>query len=228
MTGQFIRRKCMAVVKKAKEIPPEIQRQYVKSRVKSRDFTVISNNCWAGSLYRYFDLPYLSPTAGLYFFADDYLKFITDLHHYIEQDMRFIPADKSKYADELQHRNQLHVPIGVLDDVEIVFLHYKTEQEAKEKWVRRAKKINWDNLFIKFSRMNLCTDEHIERFCQLPYRNKFVLNIYKKTKFDCEYYWIGEKNNDEIIRDTTPFPGNLSLIDLFEKRAEHYPESGLR
>lgn len=32
------------------------------------DFSIISNNCWAGTVYRYFGLPYQSPTAGLYFF----------------------------------------------------------------------------------------------------------------------------------------------------------------
>lgn len=36
-------------------------------RLRSTDFTVISNNCWAGTVYRYFNLPYLSPTCGLYF-----------------------------------------------------------------------------------------------------------------------------------------------------------------
>lgn len=47
-----------------------------RMKLNRADFTVISNNCWAGSVYRYFGLPYLSPTAGLYFFASDYIKFI--------------------------------------------------------------------------------------------------------------------------------------------------------
>ena len=47
-----------------------------RKKLNRADFTVISNNCWAGSVYRYFGLPYLSPTAGLYFFASDYIKFV--------------------------------------------------------------------------------------------------------------------------------------------------------
>lgn len=43
---------------------------FVKSRrqrLNRCDFSIISNNCWGGSVYRYFGLPYQSPTAGLFF-----------------------------------------------------------------------------------------------------------------------------------------------------------------
>ena len=54
-----------------------------RMKLNRADFTIISNNCWAGSVYRYFGLPYLSPTAGLYFFASDYIKFVSNLQHYV-------------------------------------------------------------------------------------------------------------------------------------------------
>ena len=41
-------------------------------------FTIISNNCWAGLVYQHFGLPYNTPTAGLFFFAQDYLEDFED------------------------------------------------------------------------------------------------------------------------------------------------------
>ena len=40
------------------------------------DFTIISNNCWGGICYEYFNMLKNSPTVGLYFYPDDYIKFI--------------------------------------------------------------------------------------------------------------------------------------------------------
>lgn len=226
MTGRFIQRKINKIHKRVADAMYQIRRWYVLKRVKSRDFTIISNNCWAGSVYRYFDMPYLSPTVGLYFFADDYLKFVSDLQHYLELELRFIPAKESRYAQELAMRNQLHVPVGVLDDIEVIFLHYPTEKEAKEKWERRVQRINWDNVFLKFSRMNNCSEEHIQQFLELPFCNKFVFNINKSTKYSSEFYWSGPQNDCEILADTRPFPGNVPLTHLLKKSSKKYPEEG--
>ena len=66
-----------------------------RKKLNRTDFTVISNNCWAGSVYRYFGLPYSSPTEGLYFFGSDYVKFVSDLRHYVDSKLEFIPAADS-------------------------------------------------------------------------------------------------------------------------------------
>ena len=221
-------RKIRHVAKWIGERPYRVTKWYVLKRVKSRNFTIISNNCWAGKVYQYFGMPYLSPTVGLYFFADDYLKFIMDLHHYLGTEMQFIPACESRYARELEKRKQLHVPVGVLDDIEVIFLHYSSEQEAKEKWHRRTERINWNNMFIKFSRMNFCTDEHIKRFASIPFSNKFVFNIIPQAEYSCEYHWKGPQNEYEILSDTNPFPGNISLKRLLQVKRERYQEQGLK
>ena len=61
-----------------------------RKKLLDEDVTIISNNCWAGHVYRYFGIEYLSPTIGVYFFADDYVKFCKNLKYYIEQKMKFI------------------------------------------------------------------------------------------------------------------------------------------
>lgn len=139
-----------------------------------KDFSIISNNCWGGFVYQHFDLPYLSPTAGVYFYAEDYMRFIKDLRHYIEHDVISIKADESKYREQLYELHQENVPIGLIDDVEVVFLHYKTFEEAVEKWNRRKTRINWDNLYIKMSFQNECKDEFVYEFDRLPFKNKMI------------------------------------------------------
>ena len=151
--------------------------------LKNRDFTIISNNCWGGHIYRYFGMKYLSPTIGLYFFADDYIKFVTNFEHYINCELTFIPRSKSKYYYNYKDKDKYY-PIGKLDDIEIVFLHYKSEEDAYQKWNRRKNRINYNNLIFKFNDMNLAKKEDILKFDALPYKNKicFVANDVPGTK----------------------------------------------
>ena len=213
-----MRKKLKKALAWLKERPFYIRRAWVRRRIKSRDFTVISNNCWAGRVYQYLDMPYLSPTAGLYFFAEDYVKFVSNLRHYLETPLRFIPAEESKYYEEIKRRNQTDKPIGLLDDVEIVFLHYPTAEEAAEKWNRRAARVNYDHLIFKFSNMNLCTEDHMARFDAFPFDHKFVLSNRRHAKYNSEVYWPGYDDKPEIAADTNPFPGKLNLVRLLNKK----------
>ena len=85
-------------------------------------------------------------------------------------------------------------PIGYLEydghDVEIEFLHYKSEDEAREKWTRRCKRINWDDLLVVGSEVDECTKEDVENFVSLPYERKyfFVRNKYDDVMSDCIYH----------------------------------------
>ncbi len=226
MKGKFLKRKLNNLIKKinekVKKFFYEIRRFFVKRSVKNKDFSIISNNCWAGRVYQYLDMPYLSPTAGLYFFAPDYIKFVSDLRRYLDTPLQFIEAKESKYYEELKKRNHTDKPIGILDDVEIVFLHYKTKEEALEKWNRRKERVNFDNIIIKFSRMNLCTDKEIEKFCKLSFENKFVFNT-RKSSNPFEIYWRKTNDYGEITNDTVPFPQHVCLKKLLNKKPVKYP-----
>lgn len=229
MRGRYLKRKLNKATEKIsgffKKIFYEIRRFFVKKSIKNKNFSVISNNCWAGRVYQYLDMPYLSPTAGLYFFAPDYIKFVSDLRRYLATELRFIEPEESKYYEEIKKRNQTDKPVGILDDVEIVFLHYKTKEEAAEKWNRRKERVNFDNIILKFSRMDLCTEKEIEKFDSIPLKNKFVLNNRLPLKYKSEIYWKEEYSETGIRRDTEPFPGNLSLTELLNRTPETYPEN---
>ena len=136
--------------------------------MKNKDFTIISNNCWGGFIYQIFKLPYNTPTIGLFFFADDYVKFCSNIEYYLKNNLYFIEREESKYKDYISKE----YPIGKIDDIEVHFLHYKSSKEAKEKWDRRKKRINWNNIIFKFSQRDLCSKNNIIDFTNLEYKNK--------------------------------------------------------
>ena len=69
----------------------------------------------------------------------------------------------------------LWYPIGTLDNkIEIHFLHYKSVQEAKEKWTNRKMRINYENLLIKFSEQNEYLPALVDRFNKLGFQNKIL------------------------------------------------------
>lgn len=183
-----------------------------RKRLKTTDFTIISNNCWAGHVYRYYGLPYATPTVGMFFFAGDYLKFIKNLRHYLNEELSFINIEDSKHKEELykQGGKSITCPIGILDDIEIVFLHYGTEQEARTKWMRRKERINWDNLYIKMSQMNGCTEIMMKEFDNTSFRNKFIF-VKQKYGLESEVIYKGYEHDNEVSNDTNHFRRYLNI-----------------
>lgn len=187
-----------------------LQKLRGKYILKCKDFTIISNNCWGGRVYQRYALPYTSPTVGLMFFADEYIKFVSNLRYYMNQDLKFIPKTQSKYYQYYKDKEKYY-PIGKLDDIEIVFLHYKSENEAREKWNRRKARINWDNLIIKFNDQNRCTPEHIKEFDKLPYKNKlcFVANLVEGT--ECTIQFKEFEGQNCIPNDITTYTKYINI-----------------
>jgi uncharacterized protein (DUF1919 family) len=175
--------------------------------------TIISNNCWGGHVYRYFGLSYTSPTIGMFFFADEYLRFLKHLDYYLLLDLKFIPLEQSRYYEELKRRNHLMCPIGVLDDVEIVFLHYHSKEEAREKWNRRKLRMDMGNLIVKMSEMNLCTESHLREFDALPFDRKFVF-VHKDYGLHTQIVWKEYADKEEVSNDTDHFRRHINLIAL--------------
>lgn len=170
------------------------------SKLLTKDFSIISNNCYAGIVDQYLDLQYNTPTIGLYFFAKEYIRFLSNLKYYLNCPLKFIETKKSKYFKELCKRNQENAIIGILDDVEIVFLHYSSEQEAEEKWMRRKQRLS-KNLIIKFNDTNLCTKKDIEDFNKLPYKHKICFAAKKYPDIKCAIWMKKYRFNKEIKED---------------------------
>lgn len=70
-----------------------------RKKLRNKDFTIISNNCWAGFIYQKYGLQYKTPTIGLFFIGNDYIKFCKKLKYYVNQDLKFISFSESKNYD---------------------------------------------------------------------------------------------------------------------------------
>ena len=218
LENTYIRYKVMNIINK-------LLANYRKKTLNNTNFSIISNNCWGGCAYSYYGLPYLSPTVGCYIFADDYLKFIKNLRYYLSLDLQFITYKESRYKESLETRNHTNVPIGKLDDVEIVFLHYKDEKEAAEKWKRRKKRVNFDNIILKFSQQNMCTEEHLKEFDNINFDKKMMFVNREREEYSSSIYYHGYENSDGVFNDTKFFYDYMNLTEFLNSPVSKYPQN---
>lgn len=168
----------------------------------NKEFTIISNNCWGGVVYEYYNVEKQSPTVGVFFVSEDYVKFCGNLRHYIDSELTFIDPIESHHYEFMKNYSSFgSYPVGRLDDIEIMFLHYNTPDEAREKWVRRCKRIKWDKLIFKFNDQNGCVQSEAKAFLDLPYRNKLFFTIHKNWQLDSykQCYVIPQHTKDRNV-----------------------------
>lgn len=156
----------------------------------------------------------------MFFMAKDYIEFLSDLKGYINGTLTFVKPEESRWKEMPQVASDKrfgHYPVGVLSNgkntIEVFFLHYHSEQEAREKWERRIQRINWDKLLVKFNDQNGCTETEVEKFMSLPFKNKLF--------FTCKH-WPNENGggytvihqfprHDFIMASYEPFGKNKYL-----------------
>ena len=147
-----------------------------RRKLNCTDFTIISNNCWAGFAYQQFGLPYNTPTIGMGIVDDDYMKFLENFDYYINLTPKFInPKEAKDY--ELRKRlrgGEIDYPVAQLDDITLWFTHYHSEEEAMTKWERRRKRINKNRILVKWSQRYNQDPELLCRFLKLPFKNKIA------------------------------------------------------
>lgn len=191
-----------------------------RRKLLNDNFTIISNNCWAGHVYRYYQLPYKTPTVGLYFYSDEYVRFLSNLKKYLAMELTFVPFEQSRYYDYMMAKNEKRHPVGKLGDVEIEFLHYKTEEEAYTKWKRRCARICWDNLFVKFSEQNLCTREILSQYDTLPFIYKFVFTS-DDYSLNSQIIFKEYQGKECVINDALHFRKYIDLTKWLNKESDY-------
>ena len=193
---------------------------YRRKKLKIKNLTIISNNCWAGIVSQYLGIKYYTPTIGLYFFSEEYIKFLERFDYYIKQKLEIIDTKDSKYYDEMIKKNHKNAIVGKLDDVEIVFLHMKTGKEAIEKWNKRVKRINKGNIIFKFCEQNECSSEHIKRFENLPFKNKICFTTKEYPGYKSVIWFKDQVKNEEVVRDYYESNKYLNIIDYINNMEE--------
>ncbi len=104
--------------------------------------TIISNTCVSGFIYEYMNMPLLSPTINAGMTGKDYIKFCSNMKHYLDLDLVISHWEKGvtnpgSYEELLACK---------LDDIEISFGHLKSEDGVVERWNLIKERINWNRI----------------------------------------------------------------------------------
>lgn len=162
--AQFPRRALLAL---RKAVAPKHRKKLnaqIHERLKdAKPFTIFSNNCLGGVFYSDAGQQFTSPLINTAMDGDDFLKFLSNPRHYLNHELEFFTWPGRDF------------PIARIDDIEVNFVHYKTPEEALEKWKIRSERIVWDNIFIVATNHDgMNHDDCMERFDKLPYKNKIM------------------------------------------------------
>lgn len=162
--------------------------QTYQKRLINQGMSVISANCVGAFILHDLNQPFNSPFVNLYLEPFDFIRYLQDIRFYQSLPLQFIQTEKN-------------YPIGILGDLKIHFMHYRSEQEAKEKWEARSQRLNFDNLFIIMTdkyRGKGVDYEHLQAFDHLPYPNKVVFTHKPYPEFKSAFYIKGFENENEV------------------------------
>ena len=164
----------------------EIYKKRLRARLHNKDFSLIASNCSGMFMLKDLNLPYKSPFVNLWLYPKDFIKFLKNISYYSECKLEFIQMDNIKY------------PVGKLDDIHIFFQHYKTEEEAYDKWNKRIKRINKKNIYILMTDRDGCTEDDLREFDKLEYKNKKVFTHIEHPDISSAVYIPGFEKDESV------------------------------
>ena len=178
------------------EIPRTLSYKKLRKKLKNSDFSIIASDCFGGLVYHNLGQKFNSPTINLSFPQNDFYQFVLHLKEYLDTELIEVEDNSVSY------------PVGSLtyhdQTVRINFMHYKSFEEAKNKWNERKQRINFSNLYIIQTVARGITQEYLDQFSALPYPNKLLIT--HNNDFQCEcmvtHDIFSKKNyeNGEILR----------------------------
>lgn len=138
-----------------------------QKRLKNMNPSIITNNCSGGIICHDLGLKFNSPTVNLFMSLDDFIKFVNNLEYY------------AKCKPVQVYRKDVDYPVGILErgeeSITLYFMHYHTFDEAKNKWIERGNRIDYENVNIILEAGNGLTQELYDAFKALPYKNKVII-----------------------------------------------------
>ena len=105
----------------------------------------------------------------------------------------------------------IEYPIGQIDSINIYFQHYKSEQEALEKWNIRKLRMNYENYFVLFTDRDGCTHEDLVAFDNLPIKNKTVFTNKVYPDIKSSFYIRGFDNQETVGQCFEYMPHKLGI-----------------
>lgn len=128
--------------------------------------TIISNNCFGGCISNDYHMEFCSPTINLQILPEEYPKFCKNLKHYMDAELVEYKelSDMHKiYCEHMFGYVPMEYPMGLIDDILVVFQHYKTFAESKECWDKRKARVDYDSIgYFMHAKNETYTDDVID------------------------------------------------------------------
>lgn len=183
-----------------------LKNRYDRIRLRNDNFTIITNHCMGGFIYHDLGKCFLSPTINLKITPEDFVEFAKNLKYYISQDV------------ELHEAPDINYPVGKIRKLDgegyiyIYFVHYKSFEDAVNKWNIRKRRINWDNILIMMTARDGCKNKVLEDFESLDFNNKVCYTSEPYPRYShCKYARLD--NQDKL-------EGYISdMVNIMGKRA---------
>ena len=149
--------------------------------LKNSNFSIISSNCNGGIICHDLGVRFNSPTVNLWMSASDYIKFVSNLERYLNENIVEVKEANVTY------------PVGLLGgDIKLYFQHYDSFEVALEKWKNRRGRVNFNNIFLIMTDRDGCNYDIIKKFDNLPFKNKVIFTSKKypdiKSSVYCDIY----------------------------------------
>ncbi|MDE6883519.1 MAG: DUF1919 domain-containing protein [Lachnospiraceae bacterium] len=158
-----------------------MRRIYVSRRIKGRNISIISNNCMGAEICHSLGMRFNSPTVNLQIMPEDYIRFCSNLVHYLKEDVQecneFTRHQRQMIRKEFGREvEELSFPFGMCGDILIAFQHYQSFDKAKEDWNRRCSRVDLSHCGIILT-VDSKYEEEAMAFDQLGYANKILLAV---------------------------------------------------
>lgn len=197
---------------KMRRINEQIYFKTIRKKLKNKDFTIISNNCVGGLIYHSLGCRFNSPTINLSIEdGAEFLEFVKNVKYY--SDCELIE----------EKNNTFKYPVGILKakdkkhkDITIHFMHYDDFESAKEKWIDRYKRVNYNNIYYIWEFYDNRNDINLLKEFDKLSINKIAL-LHKKIDGIKDFYVFDcYKKEDDVakIMDYKGITGKRNLDDF--------------
>ena len=140
--------------------------------------SLITNNCHGVMIYKQLRSRYESPTIALQILPEEFWKFCGELERYLGAELAEYrePSDEHKrYLEHMFGYVPREYPLGLVDDVMVVFQHDKSFSEAEAKWNRRKSRVDFNSLAYMLHAKNETYGDSIQRFLDLGLPHSVVI-----------------------------------------------------
>lgn len=144
--------------------------------------SVIAINCWGGLILHRLGMKFNSPFVNLFVRSCDYIKLLQNFQYYMSCPFEFVRWNYDS-------NTKLQYPVMKIGDVEIHCNHDNKIEDAVEKWNRRKKRINYDNLFVMYYTSD---PEAAAAFDDLKFKKKICFTSFESDLKSAFYLKICE------------------------------------